>query len=258
MLRRAAGGGRGEPDRRRRALGLGGLGPGPPGPHARRGGRDARGHAQTGLADAGCRNEAELARLEERGVDACVAPSRESRPRRPRAPDAGTRASRAREPSDQGTSWQDKERSGRPPARSRPGGGGPGPRPAPGEGAARGRPPPRGAGGCLTMSCSRMGKPHTAIGDAPFHFRVRDGFGWVRRSMVVRRIPRPPRASAPGGRQQAVANPAAPQAPPTCVNRRQAGGPRLWRRDPLRNPGAPARGRCCYAAKPHGRLVRVS
>ena len=86
--------------------------------------------------------------------------------------------------------------------------------PVPGRRPGRARPgaaPAPGGGGCLTMSCSRMGKPHTAIGDAPFHFRVRDGFGWVRRSMVVRRIPRPPRASAPGGRQQAVANPAAPR-----------------------------------------------
>ena len=131
---------------------------------------------------------------------------------------------------------------------------GPPPANAPGEAFP---PPPRGAGGSLTMSCSRMGKPHTAIGDAPFHFRVRDGFGWVRRSMVVsqnrgrraRRARRPPTScSQPGGAS----------APPPCVNRRQAGGPRLWRRDPLRNPGAPARGRCCYAAKPHGRLVRVS
>ena len=77
MLRRAAGGGRGEPDRRRRALGSGGLGAGPLSPPARLGGRGARGHAQTGLADAGYRNEAELARLEARGVYACVALARD-------------------------------------------------------------------------------------------------------------------------------------------------------------------------------------
>ena len=58
-------------------LGQGGLGPEPLSPHARPGGRDVRGHAQTGLADAGCRNEAELARLEARGVGACVAPARD-------------------------------------------------------------------------------------------------------------------------------------------------------------------------------------
>ena len=32
---------------------------------------------ETALADAGCRNEADLARLEERGADACVAPARD-------------------------------------------------------------------------------------------------------------------------------------------------------------------------------------
>ena len=77
MLRRAAGGGRGEPDRRRRALGPGGLGPEPPDPPARRGGRDVRGHPKQALADAGYRNEAELVRLEERGVDARVALARD-------------------------------------------------------------------------------------------------------------------------------------------------------------------------------------
>ena len=40
--------GRGEPDRRRRALGPGGIGPEPPGPPARRSGRDVRGHAGDG------------------------------------------------------------------------------------------------------------------------------------------------------------------------------------------------------------------
>ena len=48
MLQRAAGGRRGEPDRRRRALGPGGIGPEPPGPPARRGEGDVRGHAGDG------------------------------------------------------------------------------------------------------------------------------------------------------------------------------------------------------------------
>ena len=29
------------------------------------------------------------------------------------------------------------------------------------------------------MSYSRMGRPHTTIGAEQFHFRVRDGIGWV-------------------------------------------------------------------------------
>ena len=36
------------------------------------------------------------------------------------------------------------------------------------------------------MSYSHMGRPHTTIGDASFHFRVRDGIGWFQYSMAAR------------------------------------------------------------------------
>ena len=39
---------------------------------------------------------------------------------------------------------------------------------------------------CLAMTYSHMGNPHTTIGDASFHFRVRYGIGWFQRSMVTR------------------------------------------------------------------------
>ncbi len=32
------------------------------------------------------------------------------------------------------------------------------------------------------VTYSYMGQPHTTIGDASFHFRVRDGIGWYQRS----------------------------------------------------------------------------
>ena len=38
----------------------------------------------------------------------------------------------------------------------------------------------------LTMTYSHMGKPHTTIGDAAFHFWVRNGFRWFHSSMVVK------------------------------------------------------------------------
>ncbi len=38
----------------------------------------------------------------------------------------------------------------------------------------------------LTMTYSHMGKPHTTIGDAAFHFWVRKGFRWFHSSMVVK------------------------------------------------------------------------
>ena len=38
------------------------------------------------------------------------------------------------------------------------------------------------------MTYSHMGNPHTTIGDASFHFRVRYGIGWFQRSMVTRQI----------------------------------------------------------------------
>ena len=40
---------------------------------------------------------------------------------------------------------------------------------------------------CLAMSYFHMGKPHTIIGDEPFHGRVRKGIGWYQFSMVTRR-----------------------------------------------------------------------
>ena len=40
----------------------------------------------------------------------------------------------------------------------------------------------------LTMTYSHMGKPHTTIGDASFHFWVRDGVRWFQRSMVVKQF----------------------------------------------------------------------
>ena len=40
---------------------------------------------------------------------------------------------------------------------------------------------------CLAMSYFHMGKPHTIIGDEPFHGRVRKGIGWFQFSMVTRR-----------------------------------------------------------------------
>ena len=41
---------------------------------------------------------------------------------------------------------------------------------------------------CLTMTYSHMGKPHTTIGDASFHYWVRDGIRWFQCSMVVKRF----------------------------------------------------------------------
>ena len=49
---------------------------------------------------------------------------------------------------------------------------------------------PHGAGPdvrCLAMSYFHMGRPHTIIGDEPFHGRVRNGIGWFQFSMVTRR-----------------------------------------------------------------------
>ncbi len=40
---------------------------------------------------------------------------------------------------------------------------------------------------CLTITYSRMGRPHTTIGALRFHFRVRQGIGWFTQAMVVRR-----------------------------------------------------------------------
>ncbi len=42
----------------------------------------------------------------------------------------------------------------------------------------------------LTMSYSHMGKPHTTIGDAAFHFWVRNGIRWDHCSIVVRQTVR--------------------------------------------------------------------
>ena len=36
------------------------------------------------------------------------------------------------------------------------------------------------------MSYSHMGRPHTTIGAEQFHFRVRDGIGWVTFAMVTK------------------------------------------------------------------------
>ena len=42
--------------------------------------------------------------------------------------------------------------------------------------------------GCLTMTYSHMGRPHTTIGAEHFHFLVRDGIRWYTLAMVVRQF----------------------------------------------------------------------
>jgi hypothetical protein len=40
--------------------------------------------------------------------------------------------------------------------------------------------------GCLAVTYSRMGRPHTTIGAGRFHFRVRDGVGWFPPAVAAR------------------------------------------------------------------------
>ncbi len=42
--------------------------------------------------------------------------------------------------------------------------------------------------GCLAMTYSHMGKPHTTIGEVLFHFWVRDGIRWFQYSMVAKQF----------------------------------------------------------------------